>query len=208
MTTELILLHGLWAPALAMSVLAARLGAQGHHCHIFRYGGRTHPIEVNAERLSRFARGVGKAHFVGHSLGGLVILEALERDAAVETGGVVLLGTPASGSSSGQRLARNGVGRWMLGRSEALWREGRKARWTRPEPLGVIAGSTPIGLGRAIGRLPGANDGVVCVAETDVEGMRDRVVLPVSHSAMVLSARVAAQTARFLRDARFQHAAI
>jgi pimeloyl-ACP methyl ester carboxylesterase len=208
MTTDLILLHGLWAPALAMSALAARLGAHGYRCHSFHYGGWTHPIEVNAERLGRFARDIGKAHFVGHSLGGLVILEALGGDSALEVGGVVLLGTPASGSFSGRRLARNGLGRWMLGRSEALWREARRARWTRPEPLGVVAGSMPIGLGRAIGRLPGANDGVVCVAETDVEGMRDRVVLPVSHSAMVLSARVAAQIVQFLRDGRFQHAAM
>ena len=39
----------------------------------------------------------------------------------------------------------------------------------------------------------GANDGVVRVEETQVEGMRERVVLPVSHSAMLVSARVAAQ---------------
>ena len=67
----------------------------------------------------------------------------------------------------------------------------------------MVAGSLPIGLGRLFGALPGASDGVVRVEETEVQGMRERVVLPVSHSAMVVSARVAAQVDVFLRDARF-----
>ncbi len=76
-------------------------------------------------------------------------------------------------------------------------------RWTRPEPLGVVAGSLSVGLGRLFGALPGANDGVVRVEETTVEGMRERIVLRVSHSAMLLSARVGEQVVSFLRDARF-----
>lgn len=202
---EVIVLHGLWAPGLVMSPFAARLAAEGFRCRVFRYAGRDHPLEANAERLLRFARAVGPAHFVGHSLGGLVILEALGTASELEAGGVVLLGTPAGGSFAGRRLAGHRFGRWLLGRSDALWRERRAVRWTRPEPLGVIAGTLPLGLGRALGRLPGANDGVVCVEETVVDGMRDRILLPLSHSAMILSARVAAQTAEFLRHGRFRH---
>ena len=104
---------------------------------------------------------------------------------------------------AGRRLAQHGWGRWFLGASESLWREGRAARWTRPEPLGVLAGTTPVGLGRLFGALPGANDGVVRVEETEVDGMRERIVLPVAHSTMLVSARVAAQAVSFLADARF-----
>ncbi|OGA23803.1 MAG: hypothetical protein A3H34_01505 [Betaproteobacteria bacterium RIFCSPLOWO2_02_FULL_67_19] len=202
---DVIVLHGLWVPGLVMSPLAARLALEGFRCHLFRYAGRGHPLEANAERLLRFARERGPAHFVGHSLGGLVILEALAATPAVAVGNVVLLGTPARGSFAGRRFAGHRFGRWLLGRSESLWRERSAICWTRTEPLGVIAGTMPLGLGRALGRLPGSNDGVVCVEETEVEGMRDRVILSVSHSAMIVSARVAAQTAAFLRDARFRH---
>jgi hypothetical protein len=121
----------------------------------------------------------------------------------VATGSVVLLGPPARGNFAGRRLARHGCGRWFLGASEPLWREGRSAWWTRPEPLGVLAGTLPLGLGRLLGALPGANDGLVRLEETEVEGMRERVVLPVGHSAMLVSARVAAQVLSFLNDARF-----
>jgi pimeloyl-ACP methyl ester carboxylesterase len=200
---DVVLVHGLWVPALVMTPLAARLAEAGFRCHLFSYHGRERPLEAHAERLARFARGVGPVHFVGHSLGGLVVLQALEQHRAVAAGNVLLLGAPVRGNFAGRRLAQHGWGRWFLGASEPLWREGRAARWTRPEPLGVLAGTMPIGLGRLFGALPGASDGVVRLEETEVEGMRERVVLPVAHSTMLVSARVAAQTVSFLRDARF-----
>jgi pimeloyl-ACP methyl ester carboxylesterase len=201
---DVIVLHGLWVSGLVMAPLAARLATEGFRCHLFRYAGRGHPPEANADRLLRFRLALGPAHFVGHSLGGLVILDALGKAPGVAAGKVVLLGVPATGSFSGRRFATHRFGRWLMGRSQALWRERGTARWNRPEPLGVIAGTLPLGLGHALGRLPGPNDGVVCVEETAVEGMRDRILLPVSHSAMILSARVAAQTAEFLRHGKFR----
>jgi pimeloyl-ACP methyl ester carboxylesterase len=200
---ETILVHGLWVPALVMTPLAARLQSAGFRCHLFSYASRTRPLEAHAERLARLARELGRAHFVGHSLGGLVILHALDKHRSIAAGNVLLLGAPVRGNFAGRRLARLGWGQWMLGATQPLWQEGRAARWTRPEPLGVIAGSLSVGLGRLFGALPGANDGVVRVEETAVEGMRERVVLPVAHSTMLVSARVAAQAVSFLRDARF-----
>jgi pimeloyl-ACP methyl ester carboxylesterase len=200
---EVILAHGLWVPGVVMQPLAARLARAGFRCHTFSYMGALRPLEVHAERLARLAREVGPAHFVGHSLGGLVILEALNLKPQVAAGRVVLLGTPARGCYAGRRIARYPAGRWFLGQSEILWREGRLAHWTRPEALGVIAGSLPLGLGRLFGALPGVNDGVVSLAETEVEGMADRAEMPIGHSAMLISARVAAQIAAFLSDGKF-----
>lgn len=200
---DVVLAHGLWVPAVVMTPLAARLAQAGFRCHLFSYHGRERPLDAHAERLARFAREVGPAHFVGHSLGGLVVLQALEQHRSVAVGNVLLLGSPVRGNFAGRRLAQHGWGRWFLGASESLWREGRAAHWTRPEPLGVLAGTTPLGLGRLFGALPGANDGVVRVEETEVDGMRERIVLPVAHSTMLVSARVAAQAVSFLKDARF-----
>jgi pimeloyl-ACP methyl ester carboxylesterase len=200
---EVILVHGLWVPGVVMSPLAMRLARLGLRCHTFSYQGRARPVEAHAERLARFAQQIGPAHFVGHSLGGLVILEALCAHPGVAVGRVVLLGTPASGCSSGRRLACYAAGRWLLGASAPLWGTERTRRWARPEPLGVVAGSRSIGLGRLAGSLHGPNDGVVSVEETAVEGMVERIVLRVSHSAMILSARVAAEVAAFLKHGRF-----
>jgi pimeloyl-ACP methyl ester carboxylesterase len=200
---DVILAHGLWVPGVVMKPLAARLERAGFRCHTFSYMGAGRPLEAHAERLARVACDIGPAHFVGHSLGGLVVMEALNRHAEMVAGRVVLLGTPVRGCYAGRRIARYPWGRWFLGQSENLWREGRTARWTRPEPLGVIAGTMPFGLGRIIGRLPGPNDGVVRVEETAVDGMTECVVLPVSHSAMLISSRVEKNVAAFLNAGRF-----
>ena len=200
---EVILAHGLWVPGLAMQPLAARLERAGFRCHIFSYMGALRPMEAHVERLARMARALGPAHFVGHSLGGMLVLELLTRHAEIAAGRVVLLGTPAGGSYAGRRIARYRLGRRIFGHSAALWREGRAPRWARSESLGVIAGSLPLGLGRMFGRLPGVNDGAVCLEETTIEGMAARTVLPVGHSAMLISARVAAQVAAFLSDGKF-----
>lgn len=203
MARDVILVHGLWVPALVMTPLAARLQAAGFRCHLFSYQGRERPLQAHAQRLARTARDVGPAHFVGHSLGGLVVLESLLHHPETLALKVVLLGTPARGNFAGRRLARHTWGRWFLGASAPLWREGRAARWSRPEPLGIVAGTASIGLGRLFGALPGPNDGVVRVEETEVAGMRERIVLSVGHSTMLLSARVAAQVQSFCTHARF-----
>ena len=199
---DVILAHGLWVPGVLMQPLAARLEGAGFRCHTFSYLGTAHTMEAHIERLARFAHGIGPAHFVGHSMGGLVLLEALIRFPDLAAGRVVLLGTSARGNFAGRRLARHAAGRWMLGASAPLWRE-RDSRWTRPESLGVIAGTRPFGLGVLLGRLEGPSDGVVTVEETSIEGMSERITLPVGHSQMLVSAKVAAQIAAFLANGKF-----
>ena len=53
--------------------------------------------------------------------------------------------------------------------------------------------------------MPAPNDGVVTVTETECEAACHRIVLPINHTGMLLSRRVARQTGAFLRDGRFDH---
>ena len=200
---DVILAHGLWVPGIVMLPLAARLAHAGFRCRSFSYFGSARPLAEHAERLARLARETGPAHFVGHSLGGLVILEALNAHRDVDVGRAVLLGTPARGCYAARRFANCPGGRWMLGKSEEQWRENCAWSWERSEELGVIAGSLPLGLGRLFGALPGVNDGVVTVEESAVEGMSEQIVLPVGHSAMLVSSRVAEAVAGFLEGGHF-----
>jgi hypothetical protein len=96
------------------------------------------------------------------------------------------------------------MGRWMMGGCMPCW-EPRAARWTRPVPLGVLAGTSVFGLARVFGgRLPGTNDGVVCVEETAVDGMTACRQVAQPHSLMITSAEVARLAERFLRSGSFE----
>ena len=200
MSSEVILVPGLWMPAAAMTLIARRLARAGYVTRWFGYSGRQ-PLEANIERLARFVDG-RPAHLVRHSMGGVLIYDTLRRHPQLATGRVVLLGAPVRGCFAGRRLQANAIGRWMLGASAARWAE-CEARWEGREPLGVVAGTVPMGLGRALGALPGENDGVVRVEETVIEGATERVLVRQAHSMLPVSGHVAGLVQRFLDGGRF-----
>jgi len=203
-TRDVVLVPGLWMPSIAMALFRARLEKAGYATHVFVYSGR-HGVMENISLLDKFILGrLGgrPAHFVGHSLGGALILDTLCQHPELPAASVLLLGAPVRGCLAGRRLARNGFGRWMLGHSAARW-EACEARWPRPEPLGVVAGTLPLGLGRALGALPGENDGVVRVEETTVEGMTARALVHEGHSVLIVSPRVARLATTFFERGRF-----
>lgn len=202
---DVVLVPGLWNPGGVLWPLAARLRSAGFRPRVFAYRGRA-PFDASVERLARFARdafGGRPAHFIGHSLGGVLVLETLNRHADLAVASALLLGAPVRGSLAGRRFGRTRLGRWMMGASASCW-EARGARWTRAAPLGVLAGTVPLGLGRTTGGLPGANDGVVCVEETTVDGMTACKLVPQAHSVMPVSAATARLAGHFLRTGRFE----
>jgi len=200
-----VLVPGLWMPAAGMLPLAARL-PRAYAKRFYGYRGRD-SFEANVERFARFARealGEAPAHFIGHSLGGALILDTLSRHTDIRVASALLIGAPARGCLAGRRFARGRFGRWMLGASQSRMLE-REAAWRRPQPLGVVAGTRPLGLGAALqGGLPGENDGVVRVEETAVDGMTAQALLPLGHSLLVVSARVARIAERFLAAGRLE----
>jgi pimeloyl-ACP methyl ester carboxylesterase len=204
-TRDVVLAPGLWMPSAAMGLLAARLTRAGYTPHVFAYRGRS-PLESNVSRFARFVREAldGRpAHFVGHSLGGVLILETLNTHAEIPVASAVLLGAPARGCLAGRRLGSVHLGRWLMGACGDICPE-REVAWPREAPLGVVAGTLPLGLGRVLGRLPGANDGVVRVEETAVEGMAARMLVPLGHSMLIVSAAVGQRVQHFLAAGTFE----
>ncbi len=209
MTTEtVILVHGLWVHGIAMSLMRRRIERGGWRAVSYSYPSVRLALSENVERLARYCRSLSatRLHFVGHSLGGLIVLRLLERPDTPNSGRVVLVGSPVAGSHAARGLARLPGGRAMLGRSITEWREGVPAAAGRGIEIGVIAGRLPVGMGRIVAPdLPLPNDGAVTVAETLLPGARDSIVLNVSHSGMLVSRVVARQICAFLRDGAFQH---
>jgi pimeloyl-ACP methyl ester carboxylesterase len=193
-------------PGAAMALLAARLARAGYAPRVFTYRGRS-PFQANCERFARYAREALRerpAHYIGHSLGGVLVLEMLNGHPEIPVASALLLGAPVRGCTAGQRFGTGPFGRWMMGACGELWQE-RDAAWTREAPLGVIAGTVPLGLGRAFGgRLPGPNDGVVRVEETAVRGMSAQALVPTGHSLLIVSGAVGRLVERFLSKGKFE----
>ncbi|WP_407907960.1 lipase family alpha/beta hydrolase [Lysobacter claricitrinus] len=202
-TSRVLLVHGLWMRPASMAVLARRLAHEGFETEFIGYAS-------SRERPTRAIRAITEAarrspcHVIGHSLGGLMTLTALDAEPDLPVERVVCLGSPLCGSAAADGLARlPGVGRW-LGTSRRLLRDGCRP-WHGRAEVGSIAGTLPLGLGRVIGRIHGPNDGTVAVSETRLEGLADHLIVHATHSGLVLSPTAARQAATFLREGRFEH---
>lgn len=203
-----VLVHGLWVHGLAMELMRRRVAHCGYRALAYSYPSMRLTLTENAERLARYCRELRatRVHLVGYSLGGLIVLRMLESALLFAAGRVVLTGTPYAGSFAAQRLARLPGGRAALGRSVPEWYGSARRPSDARHEIGVIAGRLPIGIGRIVAPdLPAPSDGVVSVAETRMPGMRDHIVINVSHSGMLVSRAVAHQMCVFLRDGAFEH---
>ena len=142
-------------------------------------------------------------HFVGHSLGGLVLRNFAAAYPDKVSGRIVTMGTPHQGSRAAQRVFNMGLQKPVLGGSYKGALDGSMPELPEGVELGSIAGNKPYGLGRVLG-LHGEHDGTVLVRETHCPNMRDHVVLPVSHSGMLFNRKTVEQVVTFLHDGCFK----
>ncbi len=201
-TPRIVLVHGIWNARSWLMPLARRLRGEGFDVDVFGYpsivGGPEPAIAALIERV----RAGGPVHLVGHSLGGMIVLEALRRAPDLPVQRVVCLGSPLRGSHAARSLGQR---RWtapVLGRSGALLQAGCPP-WAGTVPVGMVAGNVARGIGRLIARFDGESDGTVGLAETRLPGLAAHCIVPASHTGLVFSADAARQAARFLRDGRF-----
>jgi pimeloyl-ACP methyl ester carboxylesterase len=206
-----ILVHGLWQSGLEFFVMRRRLQADGSlRALFFSYPTNVGTMSNHVRRLIDCARAhkAEQLHFVGHSLGGLVVLRALEITDDLPPGRAVLLGSPLQGSRTAQSLARLPFGRTLLG--GALTQEcvdWSPRAWSGRREVGVIAGSMGFGVGRLLAKLDAAHDGTVLVEETRLPGAKDHMVVAASHTGLLVSAQVAEQTRHFLDRGVFKRSA-
>lgn len=206
--STLLFIHGLWMTGAEAFAFRRRMEREhGFDTSVFAYRTTREPLDTVIDRLGDHIADLdaGTLHIAAHSLGGLVALNYLaRRHAETPPGRVVLLGSPVNGSAAAQRFGGTVLGRRLIG---PVATEVLLAAWRRdgglPRETGVIAGTRPMGLGRWVAQFDEANDGTVAVAETALDGARDRLVLPVSHLGMLMSPRVAAACGHFFREGRF-----
>jgi pimeloyl-ACP methyl ester carboxylesterase len=209
-STVVVYVHGLWQRGAESHWLRRRLAQDlAAEARTFSYPSVAGDAAQNARGLTEMLREIraDTLHLVGHSLGGLVILKAFEDEEGLRRlppGRIVLLGSPLRGSRAARNFAKLPFGEQIMGRGvrEELLQT-RERRWSGSRDLGVVAGDLGFGMGRLVGAMGGPSDGTITVEETQIDGAADRVVLRVSHTGMLFSAKVASAAGTFLRTGRF-----
>lgn len=213
-TQCVILLHGLARTHLSMQAMEKALYKQGYQVINVSYPSRELPVgelaQIAVEQgLNRCQLNSSDAvNFVTHSLGGILLRQYCQTHKIPGLKRVVMLGPPNKGSEAVDKL-RDFPGYTLL--NGPAGRELGTTQLDLPKKLGpvnfelgVIAGKRSINL--LLSQLiPRPNDGKVSVESTQIEGMKDFITLPVTHTFMMRNPQVIQQTLHFLQHGEFDH---
>ncbi len=199
-----VLVHGLWYGPWSMKPLARRLRRSGFTVREFAYRSTSAGVQQHARALAEWSAALTTptVHWLGHSLGGLVIVRALREYNMLLPGRAVLLGSPLQGSAVARRALKLPGHRWLFGAVADDLCRGCGAL-PPDRDIGLIAGSRAIGLGRLLGSSSTSGDGTVALSEADAPGLADRTVLPLTHTSMLFSDQACVAAIRFFRSGRF-----
>lgn len=208
-----VLLHGLLRSSASMVRLAESLEEAGFRVCNVGYPSRHHRIEVLAvdyvaPAIRRcFPGETAPVDFVTHSMGGIVVRQLASAGALPAFGRVVMLAPPNHGSELVDEF-----GHWWIF---------RRINGPAGNELGTGGDSVPLRLGPApfeagiltgdrttnplmSAFLPDRDDGKVTVASAQLDGMKDFLVIPATHTFIMRNALAIAQTIHFLRHGRFE----
>lgn len=204
-----ILLHGLARTQASFALMETALEREGYT--VVRPGYPSTKATISQLADSTIPQAMascpeGRVDFVTHSMGGILVRDWLSRNPLERLGRVVMLGPPNQGSEVVDTLAGiylfdqiNGPAGLQLGTGE------KSLPLSLPPvdyPVGVIAGNQSLNVYFST-LLPGSDDGKVSVQSTVVAGMKDHIVLPVTHTFMMNNPRVITETLLFLDTGRF-----
>jgi pimeloyl-ACP methyl ester carboxylesterase len=207
-----VLLHGLARTKHSMSKMEKHLKAEGFDVVNWDYPSRHHTIEELAEDAIPAAievcrkKGATTIHFVTHSMGGILVRYYLRHHEIQGIGRVVMLSPPNGGSEVVDtfrdtfpfRFINGPAGKQLGTDASSLPRRLGKVEFDS----GVITGDRSINPINSV-LIPGADDGKVSVRNAKVEGMRDFLVVHVSHPFIMKHREVITQTIHFLKNGKF-----
>jgi len=213
-----ICLHGLGRNSSAMAKMAKHLREQGkYHVINFTYASLRAGVGDHARALASVMQhldGVEEIHFVGHSLGNLVVRHYLadqtdkvrNRRPDPRIKRIVMLGPPNNAPLLAKQYGQNRAFELFAGQSGKQlgsdWKKLEKHLATPTCQFAVIAGGFKNDVG-GNPLLPGDDDLVVRVEETRLPGARDFAVVPVRHTIIMDDPTVRRYTLRFLAQGHF-----
>jgi len=206
-----ILMHGLGRTKSSMNKIQKSLKAIRFNVINIQYPSTCKTVqEISEQHLKPAVEKAQKhnrtIHFVTHSMGGIIVRQFLNNNDISLLGRVVMLAPPNQGSEVADFLKNNPIYNLAMGPAGQQLGTSEKSLPHKLGPvnfeLGVIAGNKSLNPVFSM-LLDGPNDGTVSVKNTTIEGMKDFLVMPYTHTFMMKRAKVIEQVINFLCTGSF-----
>lgn len=206
-----ILIHGIGMNNMMMWKMAEHIETQGFHVKRIGYPSwqtQTQDILniVNHQINTCCADLTQKIHFVGYSLGGLLVRNYLNQYRPAQLGNTVLIGTPNQGTEIADRLMESKLIKYLMPITSDLGTSQTSLPNQLPPPnypVGIIAGLFENDLNEPF--LPGLDDGIVPISSTQLKNMQDFILIHTGHPMMFYNQTVSDQVIHFLKNGVFRH---
>lgn len=209
-----VLLHGMARSRFSMYLMEKYLQEKGYRTINEGYPSTKKSIkELAGEEVTAAVKncrkgGAEKIHFVTHSLGGIITRQYLQSHDLPKGSRIVMLAPPNKGSELADKLKGLDAYKWLNGPAGQELGTGPDGTPISLKPvdveIGIIAGDSSLNPFFSY-MIPGLDDGKVSVERAKLEGMKDFIVMPSSHSFIMNSSDVMKQTLHFLEKGTFDH---
>ena len=204
-----IILHGITRNSSHMISLAKAMENAGYDVINLDYPSTQYKIEWLVKfiqiKLTKKLTKQKPVHFVGHSMGGLVVRAILHKYNYPRLGRVVQLAPPNHGSEVADFFQDNALYKKIYGPAGQQLTTNKDLSHLFGEinyELGIIAGNNsknPI----CSTIIPGDDDGKVSIKSTKLSGMTDHLIISASHTSLPKNKIVHQQTIYFLQNGAF-----
>lgn len=206
-----VLLHGIGRTKANMDEIQQDLQDHGYNVLNIDYPSRTAGIVELAENIhphiKKFLKTRKcKVHFVGYSLGTLVIRAYLSKHAPKKLGRFVMIAPPNKGSEVADFIGDTAAYKNFYGPA------GQELRTKLDYDIllgklkgdvGVIAGDRSIDPVSSF-VIDGPDDGKVSVESTKIDGMKDHIVIHATHTFITTNDEAVAQARYFIENGTFE----
>lgn len=211
-----ILIHGMGRTYRSMLEMQEMLSSQGYYTINLGYPSTELKIEKIADDYFPLALKECKTvnpsqiHMVTHSLGGIIVRQAMRHGQPANLGRIVMLSPPNKGSELVDKIKNWKLFRWITGPAGQQLTTDNDALPQRlggvKYPVGIITGNRHAFFDSWFASvIPGIDDGKVSPEGARLEGMKDFLIVEETHPFIMNSEYVQRETLHFLKQGRFSH---
>ena len=207
-----ILLHGIARTSKHMKKLEKHLEKENFTVINIDYPSTKHSLEKLSDiihnDISKNTEKGRTIHFVGYSMGGLLIRVVLSKYHYNNLGRVVQLAPPNQGSEVADKLKNNWLYKKVYGPAgQQLITDQKEIKHLLADidyEVGIIAGSRSVDPISSLFMIKGRDDGKVSIEKTKLENAKSHIIVKASHTFFPSKKEVQKQTVHFLKNGKFE----